>query len=74
MQLRAKLSTDFHQYDQSTRVSSLGAPTPRCRITKQYHQMLQSVLYMWLRCKDVSVCGLTLYQNILLKIYNIQKS
>lgn len=48
MQLRAKLSTDFHQYDQSTRVSSLGAPTPRCRITKQYHQMLQSVLY---RCQ-----------------------
>lgn len=35
MQLRAKLSTDFHQYDQSTRVSSLGAPTPRCRITQK---------------------------------------
>lgn len=39
---------------------------------KKYHQMLQSVLY--LRCKDVGVCGLTLYQNILLKMYNIQKS
>lgn len=35
MQLRAKLSTDFHQYDQSTRVSSLGAPTPMCHITKK---------------------------------------
>lgn len=44
-----------------------GAVSPQ-----KYHQMLQSVLYLWLRCKDVSVCGLTLYQNILLKIYNIQ--
>lgn len=41
---------------------------------KQYHQTLQSVLYLRLRCKDVSVCGLTLYKNILLKMYNIQKS
>lgn len=65
MQLRAKLSTDFHQYDQSTRVSSSGAPTPRCHITKKVSSDATISLYLQLRWKDVSVCGLTLYQNIL---------